>query len=112
MIIKKSERKKHANAPSCVAYEYEHGDEDIDIAFIEIRGKYPEKGSAMNKICKEMVFVVGGKGKIEIDEKSYSLNEGDTVLIQPNQKYFFEGNIDLIFSCHPSFNSKNYVRCE
>ena len=108
MIIKKSERKKHANAPSCIAYEYEHGDEDIDIAFIEINGRYPEKGRVVSKISKEIIFISKGNGKIEIDGESFTLNEGDTVLIQPNQKYFFEGELNLVFCCHPSWNPKNY----
>ncbi|MFH1474055.1 MAG: hypothetical protein ABIE55_04170 [Candidatus Aenigmatarchaeota archaeon] len=108
MIVKKSERKKHANTPSCIAYEYGHKDKDIDVAFIEIRGRYPERGRVVSKVSKEMIFISKGNGKIEIDGEYFDLNEGDAIIIQPNQKYFFEGKLDLVFSCNPSWNPENY----
>jgi mannose-6-phosphate isomerase-like protein (cupin superfamily) len=112
MIVKKSERKKHANAPTCTASEYSLGDKDIDVAYIEINGRYPENGRAMNRISKEVVFVVNGGGKVEIDGKGFVLNEGDSVIIQPKQKYFFEGKLKTVISCHPSWNPEQYEDCD
>lgn len=112
MIIKKSERKKHVNSPKCIAYEYPLGDKDINIAFIEIKGRYPDKGRVTNKVCKELVFVVNGKGKIEIDGKKFLINEGDSVLIQPKQKYFFDGNLEIITSCQPAWYPEQHVECD
>ncbi len=108
MIVKKSERKRHVNAPTCIAYEYGLGDKDIDIAYIEINGRYPETGRTINKICKEVVFVVRGEGKIKIEGKALQLKEGDSVLIQPNEKYFFEGNMDMVVSCRPAWSPEQY----
>lgn len=112
MIIKKSERAKHVNDVSCIAYEYGHKDKDIDIAFIVIDGRHPEKGRVISKVSKEIIFVCKGKGKVEIDGKSFALSEGDTVLIQPCRKYFFEGKLELVISCHPPWNPKNYEYCK
>ena len=112
MIIKKSERKKHFNSPKCIAYEYDHEDKDINIACIEINGRYPDKGRVTNKICKEIVFVVEGKGKIEIDDKKLLISEGDSVFIQPNQKYFFEGKLIITASCHPTWYPEQHVECD
>lgn len=112
MLIKKSERKKHANSPKCIAYEYPFEDKDINIAFIEIKGRYPDKGRVTNKICKEIVFVTKGKGKIEIDGKEILISEGDSVFIQPKQKYFFEGNLAITTSCYPAWYPEQHVECE
>ncbi len=112
MIIKKSERKRHENSPTCIAYEYSLGDKDINVAFIEINGRYPDKGRVVNKICKEIVFVVGGEGKMEIDKKTFPISEGDSVLVKPNQKYFFQGKLEIITCCNPAWYAEQHVECE
>lgn len=112
MLIKKSERKKHENAPTCIAYEYKHEDKDIDVAFIEINGRYPERGRCVNRVCKEVVFISSGAGKIEIEGKTFEVEEGDAVIIRPNQKYFFEGNLETIVCCTPSWNLEQYEYCD
>lgn len=108
MIIKKSERKEHKNADTCIVYEYEFGNKDIDIAEAKIRGRYPERGYSLNQECIELFFVKNGSGKIEIDGESKELEEGDSVLIEAKQKYFFEGKLDLIITCRPAWNPDQY----
>ena len=103
MIIKKENAIRHENSPKCIAYEYFFGDKEIDIAFIEINGRYPDKGCVTNEIVKESVFVVEGKGKIVIDKKEHKLEEKDALLIFPKQKYFFEGKLKLVVSCSPAW---------
>ena len=108
MIVKKSEREIHENASTCIVYEHNHGDNNIDIAEAEIRGRYPEKGYSVNEQCKELFLVSEGSGKIETDGEIFELNKGDSVLIQPKQKYFFEGNLDLVITCRPAWNPDQY----
>jgi mannose-6-phosphate isomerase-like protein (cupin superfamily) len=111
-LIKKSERVKHVNSPACIAYAYEHKDKDINIAFIEIKGRYPDKGSVLNKVCKELIFIIKGRGKVGINNKKFSIKEGDSVLIQPNQKYFLQGKLDTVVCCHPTWYSEQHVECD
>ena len=111
-MIKKSERKKHANSPKCIAYEYPLGDKNINIAFIEIKGRYPDKGRVTNKVCKELVFVVKGKGKIEVDDKKLLISEGDSVFINANQKYFFDGNLEIVTPCYPAWYPEQHVEVD
>lgn len=103
MIIKKENRIRNENSPECIAYQYEHKDEDINIALIEISGRYPDKGRVINEICKEVALVVNGNGKVEIDGEEFPIKEGDSILIQPNQKFFWEGKMKLVMVCHPAF---------
>lgn len=110
--MKKSERKKFANSPDCIAYEYDLNDKDINTAIIELKGRYPNKGRVTNKVCKEIVFVIEGEGKIEIDNKEFSLQEEDMILILPNQKYFFDGKMKIATSCYPAWYSEQHVECD
>lgn len=111
-VVKKSDRIKHFNSPVCIAYEYAHEDKDISVAFIELTGRYPDKGRVMNQICKEMIFVSKGEGKVEIDGNKFMLNESDAILIQPNQKYFLEGKMGLVISAYPAWYPKQHIKLE
>jgi mannose-6-phosphate isomerase-like protein (cupin superfamily) len=103
MIIKKKDRIRHENSPECIAFEYPIGDKDINMAFVEIRGRYPDEGYVINESVKELVFVVEGEGKLTIGEKEYGLAEGDAVLILPGEKYFFDGNLKILVPCSPAW---------
>lgn len=103
MLIKKSERVKFENSPRCYGFEYPMNDKNINIAYIEIRERYPDKGFVLNEVIKEIVLVLNGKGSITIEGKKYILEKDDAFLILPNKKYFFEGDMDTIVTCSPAF---------
>jgi mannose-6-phosphate isomerase-like protein (cupin superfamily) len=104
MIIKKEDRVEHKNSDKCVAHEYPMHDKDINIAHIEIDGRYPNSGLVLNEKVKEIVYVTQGSGKIVVEGEEHSLNKGDSILLLPNQKYFFEGNyLEIIAACSPAW---------
>ena len=105
MLIKKKDAKRFANSSRCIAYEYDFKDKDLNVAFIEINGRYPETGRVVNEVCKELVFVIEGNGKIVIEDKEYEVEAGDEVLIRPCLKYFFDGNLKILTSCIPAWFS-------
>ena len=82
MLIKKAERRRHENSPRYIAYEYLHKDKDINIALVEINGRYPDSGFVMNKQVKEMIYVIKGNGMVVINDIEHELGEGDALLIQ------------------------------
>lgn len=102
-IIKKENRIRFENSPKCIAYEYPLEDKDINVAVIEIDGRYPDKGFVVNEKVKELVLVTKGKGKIVIENKELAIDEGDAVLIQPMEKYFFEGKLEIAATCSPAW---------
>ena len=112
MIIKKKDRIKHENSRQCIAYEYPIDDRDINIAFVEIDGRYPDKGYAINKKVKELVFVLDGSGLITIEKDVYKLEKGDVVLILPNTKFFWNGKLKVLASCAPAWSMEQYRRFE
>ena len=108
ILVKKADRVRHENSPACIAYEYLLGDNDIDVAIIEINGRYPEHGLAANEAVKELCLVVSGAGKIVIEGKETGLGEGDAVIILSKEKYFFDGNLKLAVSCTPPWHPGQY----
>jgi mannose-6-phosphate isomerase-like protein (cupin superfamily) len=58
---------------------------------------------AVNSICKEIVYIHQGEGKIVVDGNEHSICEGDCILISPGEKFYWEGNLTLFISCRPAF---------
>ncbi len=106
--IAKSNAVRFENSKSCNVYEYDFDTDVIDTARVCISGRYPEGGYAKNTICSEVAYVLSGTGEICIDCSVQVLNEGDTILINPNQKFFWDGNIELLITCTPKWDSKQY----
>ena len=102
-IVKKTESEIHKNSESCIAMEYSIGDKDINIAYIKVNGRYPDKGTVKNKVCKEMGYIVKGKGKLYIGDEVHTLEVGDVVLIKPGDKYYWEGEFEMVVPCSPAW---------
>jgi len=102
-IASKDQTTKFKNGDTCIAHEYPLKDKDLDTAVVEVIGKYPVNGLATNTVCKELAYVLKGSGKIFIEDKEYVLEQGTEVLIEPNEKYSWEGNFTLIISCAPAW---------
>lgn len=88
--------------------EYPLGDEDMNVAIIEIKGRYPATGLAYNTKSKEMYYVLSGIGKAVIEEETFLLEEGDVVLIEPNERYYTKGNLKLIVTCTPKWTIEQH----
>jgi mannose-6-phosphate isomerase-like protein (cupin superfamily) len=112
MIVKKSNRKKYLNSLKCTSYEYDHKDKDINISLAILDGRYPDEGYVMNKVCKEIVYIVGGKGRMEIDGKGFPVAPGDSIFIKPGQKYYYDGKLEMVATCHPTWYAEQHVLCD
>jgi len=63
-------------------------DKDINGAVIELNGRYPKEGRAVNLKCKEMAYVIKGSCKLVLEGEETLLNEGDLILIKAGEKYY------------------------
>ncbi len=111
-IIHKDQTKIFKNSDTCTAIDYWTGDEDINGALLEITGRYPLKGRAVNSECKEMAYIIKGSGRIVVEGEETELGEGDLVLIDKGEKYFWEGNLIMLGSCTPAWNHEQYKEVE
>jgi mannose-6-phosphate isomerase-like protein (cupin superfamily) len=84
-------------------YEYHIEDNDINYCIVVINGRFPLQGSLTNTVCKEMVHILEGEGIIVVENKKYDLKKDDVVLIKPNEKYYWEGNMRVGASCSPAW---------
>ena len=82
--------------------------EDISGAIADINGRYPEKGFVRNEVFKELVYVLSGTGKVEVDGKEFRFSQGDTLLILPGEKYFWEGNFRIFMATAPKFDPNRH----
>lgn len=111
-ITRKSQTETFKNGNSCTAIEYPMEDNDINGAIIELTGRYPEEGRAMNEKCKEMGYIIKGSGKVVIEGKEIQIQEGDLILIDPKEKYFWEGSMTIFMPCTPSWKPEQSKKVE
>lgn len=102
-ICFKQQTIERKNSDVCVVTEYPIDDALIDFAIVKVNGRYPDRACAINRTCKEIVYIQSGTGKVTVDGVEHTLNEGDVVLIEAGEKFFWEGNMDLHIACHPAF---------
>jgi len=107
-IIRKNETKSFKNSDKCIALEYPLGDKDINGAIIKLNGRYPDKGKTVNTKCKEMAYIIKGEGKIVVNNKEVKLKEGDLILIDPMEEYYWEGNMEMFVPCTPAWTPEQH----
>lgn len=106
-VIRKTEKYKKRNSDTCTVYEYHLGDEDIDGALAELTGRHPAEGFEGNKKSKELCYVM--KGKLVFKDRSINLVEGDMVLIEPMEKYYWDGKMTIFMSCNPKWSADQHI---
>ncbi|MEK7648623.1 MAG: cupin domain-containing protein [Patescibacteria group bacterium] len=111
-IIHQDETRKVQNSRQCRVYEYPLEDKDINGAFVKITGREPDEGRVVNLVCKELAYVISGSGIIVIEDKEIKFKVGDLILIEPGEKFFWNGNMDLFLPCSPAWYSDQYKRVE
>lgn len=79
-------------------------------ALISIKGRYPATGYAMNEICKELAFVVSGKGKICTTHETIEFAEHDTIFVDAGEKFYWEGPVAWGCFLDPGQTAKLVVR--
>lgn len=95
---------KHENSAHCKVYEYELNDPDINFGIALIDGQYPEEGYCYNEVCKELIYVISGSGTLHFNSgEKVVLKAKDTILIEPNEAYYWEGNLVVALPCTPAW---------
>ena len=113
-FVQKSSAVHFSNGPTSEGEEYPFNDKDINIAVVTVTGRYPEKGYAMNEVCKETAYVLSGTGLVsKKGEQPQKVSVGDAVLIQPGEKYYWEGErLELLMPCSPAFTVEQHKTVE
>jgi mannose-6-phosphate isomerase-like protein (cupin superfamily) len=107
-IVKLAKTEKFKNNDFCTGLEYPANDKDINISVIKLAGRYPEEGKAYNEICKECAYILKGSPKLHINDQIIELNKGDFVIIEPKEKYYWEGDFTMLVPCTPAWTPEQH----
>lgn len=110
-IAKRQEANIFING-ACKAFEYPLDDKDINAAVIQITGRYPEKGNAVNELCKELAYIMKGSGRLVVEDKEYNLEEKDSILINAGERFFWEGDMEIFMPCTPAWYPEQHKEVE
>ena len=108
-FIKKSNAVKGANSDKCKTLEYSFKDKEMDLGIATITGRYPENGFCVNTISKELIYVLDGNGKLYFENNCIEFEEGDSILINSNEKYYWDSTYCIVsMTCTPAWNEEQY----
>lgn len=107
-ILRKEQIERFEDGNSFVASEYPVLDKDINIARIEIRGRYPVTGSMRNTRVKEIVYIEAGSGKVIINGTTEEVGEGDVVFFNANETVVWDGSFTLVTTCTPAWSKDQH----
>lgn len=107
-IVKQKQAHRIDVSDSTMIEEYRMDESAISAATSVISGRYPKKGYATNTVSKEIALVISGSGTIGVSEKTTSIEIGDCIFIDANEKFYWEGNMALFIVTTPKFNSKQH----
>ena len=108
-IIKYDNALKGKNSDKCKTLEYSFNDKGIDLGIATITGRYPDKGYGINLVSKELIYVIEGKGTLNFENEKIEFSKGDSILIEPNEKYYYDTEYCVIsMTCTPAWSAGQY----
>jgi mannose-6-phosphate isomerase-like protein (cupin superfamily) len=99
---------KHSNNVCIVTEHILIKDKMLDMASAKLTGRYLSIGYALNQECKEMAYVSDGAGIIVVNGKEHMIQTGDLILIEPGEKFYWEGNMTIVIACTPAWTKEQY----
>lgn len=94
---------KNSNTSNLLEYSIGLNDKDIDFCINTINGRYPKKGYCTNEKCKEICYILDGKGTLNKKDESINYEQGDVILIEKEEIYYWNGNCKIIMICTPAW---------
>lgn len=108
-VIKYKSALKGKNSDKCKTLEYSFMDRDIDLGIATISGRYPDEGYSVNLISKELIYVIEGSGTLNFENEKIEFSEGDSILIEPNEKYYYNTEYCKIsMCCTPAWSKEQH----
>ena len=94
---------KNSDTSSLLEYSIQLNDKNIDFCINTITGRYPEKGYCSNEECKEICYILEGTGTINKQNEVVDFKQGDVILIDKKEIYYWNGNCKIIMICTPAW---------
>ena len=107
-IIRKEESRRFEHGTACTVHEYATKEPSLNIARIELHGRFPATGTMRNTKVKEIVYVEQGEGTVTINNVAYPIQKGDVILYVENEEVFWDGKLILITACTPAWTPNQH----
>jgi len=107
-FVKKSQAIVIKNSDACMAVEYPMDEKALNGSVVVVKGRYPETGRIINEKCKEMAYVITGDGRVVVEGKEIILGEEDLIMLEPGERYHWEGNMKMFIFCSPAWYPGQY----
>lgn len=76
----------------------------MNLALIQLDGRYPKAGYTLNQEAEALVQIVRGSGALHLKNgSSTALSQGDQVYLAKNEAYSFEGKLELLYAATPKW---------
>ncbi|MBT3816858.1 MAG: hypothetical protein HOE80_04725 [Candidatus Magasanikbacteria bacterium] len=112
MLIKKSQAEEK-KMPTCTVSEYQFSSKDLGVALVNMHGRYPETGKAMNTICDMIYHITSGTGTIHTEKDSFKVEKGDSYFFDKNTWYWIEANnLEVCLTTAPNWYVEQYKTLE
>lgn len=111
-LVKQSQAEKFKNSDKCEVLEYPLGDKDINMATAIIKGRYPDNGYCVNEECKELIYVIEGKGTLNKRKEKIEFEKGDTILIDKGEIYYWDAHCTIAMPCTPAWYPEQHKLIE
>ncbi len=88
--------------------DYPMTDPDINFAVIKINCRSPKTGYQFNTDCKELLYIIHGKGVLYTKNETKEFEQGDVILIDKNEYYALDGSFEAAVPCTPAWTSEQH----
>lgn len=109
-IIQSSRTKKILASPTTAIWEFVMEEKAISGAIAQINGRYPENGFAVNKVSKELAFVISGEGYIVTPTQKRPIHVGDLIFVDKGDLFAWEakGALTIFMANTPKFDPEQH----
>ncbi len=111
-LVKQEQAEKFSNSEKCQVLEYPLNDKDINCATAIITGRYPDNGYCVNEKCKELIYVVEGKGTLNKKNEVIEFDKGDVILIDKGEVYYWDAHCTIVMPCTPAWYPEQHKLVE
>lgn len=111
-LVKLEQAQEFSNSDKCKGLEYPLDDTDINFSTAVINGRYPDKGYCVNEKCKELIYVMEGKGTLNKKEGTIEFSKGDAILIDKGEVYYWDGQCTIAMPCTPAWYPEQHKLIE
>ena len=97
-ICKAKNNIQRKNGAHCTITECPIDSNELNIALAETNGRYPETGYTVNRKVSGLVHIQSRTGSLTVGGETISFAAGDSLLIEPNEAFFWNGNFSAIIA--------------